>query len=275
VPTGKAKDKGVDLAKRRCFVVSAFGANAEEQKRYKQVLRHLVQKVLGSKFQVVRADEIDDEGLITNQVIEHLIEDDLVVADLTGLNPNVFYEIAVRHAARKPIVHLITAGQDIPFDVANMRAVPYALDDPDALETAQQELRRKVQAIEENDWKAAPNPISAARDVWLLQESEQPEAREAGDILAAVGEIRDEVRSLGRRVAHGEESAPVQVAGYITGILRNEMVAAVAKNEPTSEEELGRLFPMLSRGELWLAVKTLLDEKEIYLVDGKLCTIPF
>lgn len=72
---------------------------------------------------MVRADEIDDEGLITNQIIEHLIEDDLVVADLTGLNPNVFYEVAVRHAARKPIVHLITTGQDIPFDVANMRAV--------------------------------------------------------------------------------------------------------------------------------------------------------
>jgi hypothetical protein len=187
-------------SKRNCFVVSAFGATPDDQRRHKQVLRHLVRKVLGDRFHVVRADEIDDEGLITNQIIEHLLDDDLVVADLTGLNPNVFYEVAVRHAVQKPIVHLITAGEEIPFDVANMRAVPYALDDPDALETAQEELGRKVRSIEEADWIAAPNPISAAREVSLLQGSEQPEARAAGDILAAVGELRDEVRALSRRV---------------------------------------------------------------------------
>jgi hypothetical protein len=79
------REKG---ALRRCFVVSAFGSNVDEQRRHKQVLRHLVQKVLGARFRVVRADEIDDEGLITNQIIEHLIDDDLVIADLTGLNPN-------------------------------------------------------------------------------------------------------------------------------------------------------------------------------------------
>lgn len=189
---------------RTCFVVSAFGATPDDQRRHKQVLRHLVRKVLGSRFKVVRADEIDEEGLITNQIIEHLLEDDLVVADLTGLNPNVFYEVAVRHAARKPIVHLMTAGQEIPFDIANMRAVPYALDDPDALEEAQAELARKVKSIEDADWVAAPNPISAAREVSLLQGSEEPEARAAGDILAAVGELRDEVRSFTRRVPPAE-----------------------------------------------------------------------
>ena len=80
---------------KRCFVVSAFGAGPDEQRAHKQVLRHLVQKVLEPEYQVVRADLIDEEGLITNQIIEHLLEDELVVADLTGLNPNVFYEVAV------------------------------------------------------------------------------------------------------------------------------------------------------------------------------------
>jgi hypothetical protein len=197
-------------ARRTCFVVSAFGATAEEQRAYKQVLRHLVQGVLEPDYEVIRADQIDEEGLITNQIIEHLLEDDLVVADLTGLNPNVFYEIAVRHAARKPIVHLITKGQEIPFDVANVRAVPYALDDPDLLEEARDELGRKVKAIEGNDFKAAPNPISAARDVWLLRESEQPAVREAGDLLGALNDLRDEVRGLSRRVdgaADGRKSS--------------------------------------------------------------------
>jgi hypothetical protein len=222
------------VPKRNCFVVSAFGATPEDQHRHKQVLRHLVRKVLGEDFNVVRADEIDDEGLITNQIIEHLLDDDLVVADLTGLNPNVFYEVAVRHAVRKPIVHLITAGEDIPFDVSNMRAVPYALDDPDALEEAQEELRRKVKSIEEADWVAAPNPISAAREVSLLQRSEQPEARAAGDILAAVGELRDEVRGLSRRVSSSERSSEEVSSQSLKGAIIRYLTA----NGPSTAREV-------------------------------------
>jgi hypothetical protein len=256
---------------RQCFVVSAFGSTQEEKRRHKQVLRHLVQKVLGDRFRVIRADEIDDEGLITNQIIEHLIDDDLVVADLTGLNPNVFYEVAVRHAVRKPIVHLITAGQEIPFDVANMRAVQYALDDPDALELAQAELARKVKAIEENDWKAASNPISSARDVWLLQESEQPELREAGALLAAMGEVRDEVRALGRR-AYPSEASPSLGA---RGPLVKAMVAEVSSNDPISESDLMAHFPEVPIGTLSKTLKRLLGDKQLYIVDGKISTIPF
>lgn len=250
-----------------CFVVSAFGVNTEEKKRYEQVLRHLVQKALGERFRVVRADEIDDEGLITNQIIEHLIEDDLVVADLTGLNPNVFYEVAVRHAAGKPIVHLITRGQEIPFDVANMRAVPYALDDPDALEFAQEDLARKVKAIERGGWRAAPNPITAARRVALLQESEQPEIKEAGDILAAVGELRDEIRSLSRRLNQGETQADPQ--------LERAVIDAVSENDPITAEDLRRHLPPLTIMELAELLSKLLKAKEIYLVDGKYSMIPF
>ena len=169
---------------------------------------------MGSRFEVVRADEIDEEGLITHQVIEHLLEDDLVVADLTGLNPNVFYEVAVRHAVQKPIVHLMTAGEEIPFDIANMRTVSYALDDPDLLEAAQEELDRKVKSIEDADWIAAPNPISAAKNVSLLQESEQPEVRAEGNLLASVNELRDEVRTLRKResITQGNVRRPVREA---------------------------------------------------------------
>jgi hypothetical protein len=267
VPKENGKEPKGEIERRRCFVVSAFGADAEEQKRYKQVLRHLVRKVLGDRFEVVRADEIDDEGLITNQIIEHLIEDDLVVADLTGLNPNVFYEVAVRHAARKPIVHLITAGQEIPFDVANMRAVPYALDDPDALESAQEELERKVKAIEESDWKGAPNPISVALDVWLLQESEQPEAREMGDVLAAVGELRDEVRSLARRVPSSDPHDPAlveRVARFLIGDGGPVRLRKIARTIDAGEHSVES------------ALRKLIDEDRVENTpEGWVATIPF
>jgi len=247
-------------------VVSAFGANPDDQRRHKQVLRHLVRKVLGDRFHVVRADEIDEEGLITNQIIEHLLDDDLVVADLTGLNPNVFYEVAVRHAVQKPIVHLITAGEEIPFDIANMRAVSYALDDPDALEEAQEELGRKVKAIEEADWVAAPNPISAAREVSLLQGSEQPEARAAGDILAAVGELRDEVRGLTRRIPPATQVSPLRekIAKYLIEV-------GGAKSSP----ELAKALEV-DRRAIVVALRKLEREARVEKGDaGWVATVPF
>jgi hypothetical protein len=262
-------------SKRSCFVVSAFGSGPEDQQRHKQVLRHLVRKVLGDRFEVVRADEIDDEGLITNQIVEHLLEDDLVVADLTSLNPNVFYEVAVRHAVRKPIVHLITAGERIPFDVANMRAVQYSLDDPDALEAAQAELDRKVRAIESTDWVAAPNPISAARDVWLLQESEQPEVRQAGDLLGAVASLRDEVRALARRVeTPGPRKAnSTHSLGWDEAVARTK--ALIARSGPMSAseiiEDLGVAEPA---GEMVLS--DLVDAGELFrMKDGRISDTPF
>jgi hypothetical protein len=248
--------------------VSAFGSSSDEQRTHKQVLKHLVKKVLDAEYEVIRADQIDDEGLITNQVIEHLLDDDLVVADLTGLNPNVFYEIAVRHAARKPIIHLITKGQEIPFDVANMRAVPYALDDPDALEDAQDELRRKVDAIEAEDFKAAPNPVSAARDIWLLRESEQPDIRQVGNVLAAVNELRDEMRALTRR-----SNSSSDLRGSLSS---NEVLEELRKIGPMDTESLAANL-YVSPGLAQTVVASLLKEGEVLRREDGLweAAIPF
>lgn len=76
----------------------------------------------------IRADRVTQPGVITTQVFTHLWTDDLVVADLTGGNPNVFYELAVRHTRRKPFVHLIQAGAKIPFDVAPNRTIEFDFD---------------------------------------------------------------------------------------------------------------------------------------------------
>jgi hypothetical protein len=56
-------------------------------------------------FDTLRADQISEPGLITPQVIRHVINDPLAIADLSGPNPNVFYELAIRHAIGKPLVH--------------------------------------------------------------------------------------------------------------------------------------------------------------------------
>ncbi len=192
---------------KKCFVISEFGADEKTRIERTQMLKHLVKKVCEPMGYIVqRADDIDDLGPITHSIIERLLDDDLVVADLTGLNPNVFYELAVRHAARKPVITLMTAGESIPFDVKDVRTVFYDLHDPDKLEAAQFDLAQKVRAVEKQPTDVR-NPISVARNVTLLRQSDDPEAQAAGDVLAAINDLRDELRGLKQPVRSERRTA--------------------------------------------------------------------
>ena len=113
------------VKKKTCFVISPIGsADSETRERSDKALKHVFKAALEPRgYQVIRADEISVPGSITLQVLEKVLESDLVIADLTEHNPNVFYELAVRHASEKPVIHVIDATETIPFDIADLRAI--------------------------------------------------------------------------------------------------------------------------------------------------------
>lgn len=79
-------------------------------------------------LEALRADEEKTGGIIHKPMFERLILCEFAVADLTTANANVFYELGVRHAVRPSATVLISAEQSrLPFDVALLRALPYAL----------------------------------------------------------------------------------------------------------------------------------------------------
>ena len=67
--------------------------------------------------------------MISGQVIEYILKSRLVVADLSFHNPNVFYELCLRHVTGRPTVHIIRKGDKIPFDIGNFRTIEIAMDD--------------------------------------------------------------------------------------------------------------------------------------------------
>lgn len=76
----------------------------------------------------LRADEEQAGGIIHKPMFERLLLCEFAVADLTTANANVFYELGVRHATRPGSTVLVFAeGGRLPFDVAMLRAMPYAL----------------------------------------------------------------------------------------------------------------------------------------------------
>ena len=74
---------------------------------------------------VSRADNIESQQNILKDVMGGIGHGDLIIADLTYSNPNVYYELGVAHASKKPTIHLTQSLEDVPFDLRSYRLIEY------------------------------------------------------------------------------------------------------------------------------------------------------
>jgi hypothetical protein len=202
---------------RRCFVIAPIGdPDTEVRRRSDQVLKHIITPAVAEcGYRALRADQISEPGIITSQVIQHVVDYPLVVADLTGRNPNVFYELAVRHAIQKPLVQIIKKGETIPFDVAGTRTVNVDHQDLDSVEEAKREIVKQIKAVEQNP-KLVDTPISVAIDLQVLRQSDNPEDRSLADIVSAIAEMRAGITGIEKRLSDPSAIIPPDYLDYIT-----------------------------------------------------------
>lgn len=157
-----------------CFVVGPIGDDDSEDRVHADwLLEEIIQPVFEGKFSefvVTRADKISEPGRIDAQVISALLDSDLVVADLTTLNPNAFYEIGIRHMVQKPIIHVHLEGERIPFDVGMFRSIKFSRRTPGDLKKARAALEAAVRAVISEDHQI-DNPVTVARGKIELQRS--------------------------------------------------------------------------------------------------------
>lgn len=148
-----------------CFYVTPIGEPGTEYRKHSDLFLESIVEPAVEQFRltVVRADEIDKPGVITRQIIDYLLKSKLVVVDLSYHNPNVFYELAIRHAARLPVVQIMRMADPIPFDLNQIRTI--RIDTTDIysfvprINTYRAELATQVRrALEDPD--AIDNPIT-------------------------------------------------------------------------------------------------------------------
>jgi hypothetical protein len=197
-------------AKLKCFVVSTIGEpGSKEREDADLVLEYLVKPALGDKYEVARGDEDPNPGAITPQIVESILEADLVIADLSGFNPNVYYEVAIAHGYERPTVHLQVAVERPAFDLKDMRLVRYNLTNPRELATAVKTLKDFADYASEHPAKVR-TPLSGAKQFLQIEESGDPIAQSNLEIIDQVRRLRSEVRRALRPAPVENRSADIR-----------------------------------------------------------------
>lgn len=142
------KSGGASIVK-TCFVVSPIGdAGSEIRDNADKLFRYIISPVCKScGFEPVRVDQINDSDSISQTIIDKLVSAELVIADISGHNPNVFYEMGYRKCTDKPIIHLKKKGEIIPFDINTVRTFEYDLTDLDNVEEIKKRLQQTIETF--------------------------------------------------------------------------------------------------------------------------------
>jgi hypothetical protein len=102
----------IDDRRPNAFIAMPFSTANDDV--YRDALRPLIEQI---GYEPVGVDEASRPGVILNDIWAYLTEASVVIAEITEPNPNVYYEIGVAHALRKPTILLAQRGTKLPFDV--------------------------------------------------------------------------------------------------------------------------------------------------------------
>lgn len=152
---GNLTGEGRGSVMKKCFVVSPIGdAGTDIRKNADQLYQHIIKPVCEKcGFAAQRVDEFNTSNSITQEILDALNDYDLVIADLTGHNPNVFFEIGYRTKSQKPIIHLKRKDETIPFDVSSIRTFEYDLTDLDMVTATRDRLEQVIRNFKYDEYK--------------------------------------------------------------------------------------------------------------------------
>lgn len=174
--------------KDKCFIITPIGDDTDPIRRHIEgIIDAALRPALEDKYDLVVAHRISEPGSITKQIITEIYSAKLVVANLTNRNPNVMYELALRHSLEKPVIMIAEKGTPLPSDIVMERTIFYQNDARGVIE-----LRENIAAAEkEIDYDKTESPIynvlhDVLKDRQIIEFSESQSISQEDDGNATV-----------------------------------------------------------------------------------------
>ncbi len=138
--------------KKLCFIIMPFKDDLKDV--YHKAIKPAC---LETGFRALRVDELKGPFNIHRKIIQNIFLSEIMIADLTGWNPNVFYEMGVAHAIENKTIMISNEGENLPFDVNAFNCILYR-QDKNGLEKLKTQL---IDSINHFDaWRQEPsNPV--------------------------------------------------------------------------------------------------------------------
>lgn len=195
---------------KKCFVVSPIGAAESDIRRNAdQLFRFIIEPICQEcGFEAIRVDHLNDANSITDTIIDQLENADLVIADVSSHNPNVFYEMGYRARTKKPMIHLKEKDETLPFDITTIRTFEYDLKNLDSVAEVKNRLKRTIQSFDYTDSDE-------------IQTDEKPDAGTAS-LLPVLYEILDKVNRIGNDVKN----------------INSDMIGTIIKSMQSSQPQI-------------------------------------
>ena len=153
--------KGRDTMEKNCFVIMPFGKDKDEKDFNTGVFESIIFPAASKLgYNVNRVDtKPTNVGNITKNIVHDLVEADIVIADMTNGNANVFYELGIRHALHKcKTVLIIQEGFEIPFDLKQHVSVFYSTN-LQGIQSAIKGISEAIKRCENAREEDADNPV--------------------------------------------------------------------------------------------------------------------
>jgi hypothetical protein len=226
-----------------CFVIMPFGEKIDVDQQvidFDEVYQRTIKPAITALgVECIRCDDIGEAGSIHRDMFHHIFEDDIAVVDITTLNPNVFYELGVRHALKQSVTVLIRRkGTQVPFNIEGFRVIDYDVftsdGDADAGARIQEFVRNGLQKQKiDSPVHAHLDKLRIGGDTKRLPDGEVYEyaiAGVAGKTLALITGDLTKIRGIDIWV--NSENTNMQMARYYDRSVSSTIRYGGAKKDP-------------------------------------------
>jgi hypothetical protein len=221
------------------FVISQIGSEGSHVRKRADVIVDYIVAPVAAEFSLraQRSDRDPTLGPITSRLLRSILRSRIVVADLTGQNANVFYELCFAHSFGLPVVILVDKTENLPFDVKNERVIDlgdHGSIDMEQGEKAKTKLREAFQVVLNEDYK----PNSLVTEVAGVQniESLSPEDPVASELAA----IKQRVDAIYSSVSTSNRGSSGYHASDVTNLMA--LVERLIEDGTASRQDLSGLI---------------------------------